>query len=305
MTSITRREWHKQTAGGLAAALAAPWVDLASAGQGKVNSRVQGVQIGVQSYSFRDRPLDKAIEGMVAAGIGSCELWQDHIERDATPGLKERSPEQREALRKWRLTVPLDHFGGVRQKFDKAGITLTAYNLSFRDDFTDEEIARGFEMAKALGVSVITASSNVSTAKRVDPAAQKAGIVVGFHNHSDIKPNEFATPDDFATAMKGASKYIALNLDIGHFTAANFDAVSYLEQHHQHVVSLHIKDRKRDQGPNLPFGTGRYADRARPEAGARPQVGHSREHRVRIQGQRYGRRSAALLRVRKKALEAK
>ena len=228
MTSITRREWHKQTAGGLAAALAAPWVDLASAGQGKVNSRVQGVQIGVQSYSFRDRPLDKAIEGMVAAGIGSCELWQDHIERDATPGLKERSPEQREALRKWRLTVPLDHFSGVRQKFDKAGITLTAYNLSFRDDFTDEEIARGFEMAKAL---------------RVDPAAQKAGIVVVFHNHSDIKPNEFATPDDFATAMKGASKYIALNLDIGHFTAANFDAVSYLEQHHQHVVARDVDQR--------------------------------------------------------------
>jgi sugar phosphate isomerase/epimerase len=261
MTSITRREWHKVMAGGLAGALVRPWTAegawrSGTGGSGLIDSTIQGVQIGVQSYSFRDRPLDKAIEGMVTAGIGSCELWQDHIERDAAPGLKPDSPEQREALRKWRLTVPLDHFRGVREKFDKAGVTLTAYNLSFRDDYTDEEIARGFEMAKALGVKVITASSNVSTAKRVDPAAQKAGITVGFHNHSNIKPNEFATPDDFASAMKGASPRIAMNLDIGHFTAANFDAVSFLEQHHDHIVSLHIKDRKRNQGPNVVFGEG-------------------------------------------------
>jgi hypothetical protein len=32
-----------------------------------------------------------------------------------------------------------------------------AYNLSFDDTFTDEEIDRGFEMAKALGADFITA----------------------------------------------------------------------------------------------------------------------------------------------------
>jgi sugar phosphate isomerase/epimerase len=79
---------------------------------------------------------------------------------------------------------------------------------------------------------------------------------VGFHNHSDIKPNEFATPDDFAAAMKGASERIAINLDIGHFTAANFDAVAYLKEHHARITNLHLKDRKRDQGPNVPWGEG-------------------------------------------------
>ena len=43
------------------------------------------------------------------------------------------------------------------------------------------------------------------------------------HGHSNISdPNEFATPDSFAAAMK-MSKYFKVNLDIGHFTAANFD----------------------------------------------------------------------------------
>ena len=43
---------------------------------------------------------------------------------------------------------------------------------------------------------------------------------------------------------------------IGHFTAANFDAVDYLKKHHADVVTLHVKDRKKDQGANVPFGQG-------------------------------------------------
>jgi sugar phosphate isomerase/epimerase len=259
MEPMTRREWHRVTVGSLLATAAWPARARAArqralGAQKKIDSRVAGVQIGAQSYSFRDGPLDGVITGLAAAGLGSCELWQDHVERDATPGVS--GDARREALRKWRLTVPLETFKEVRRKFDAAGITLTAYNLSFRDDYTDEEIVRGFEMARAMGVPVITASSTVSVARRLDPVAQKFKIRVGFHNHSDIKPNEFATPDDFATALKGASEYLAINLDIGHFTAANFDAVDYLDKHHDRIVSLHIKDRKRNQGPNVPFGTG-------------------------------------------------
>jgi sugar phosphate isomerase/epimerase len=52
------------------------------------------------------------------------------------------------------------------------------------------------------------------------------------------------------------SPIMGATLDIGHFTAANFDAVAYLEQHHERVNALHIKDRKKDKGANMPFGVG-------------------------------------------------
>jgi sugar phosphate isomerase/epimerase len=252
MSELTRRDWNKLMLSGLAAAsLPAGWL-----GADKPNSKIKGVQIGAQSYSFRDRSLDDAIKGMVEVGLSECELWQGHIEPQEL-----RGQGKREDLRQWRLTVSLDEFKAVRAKFDRAGIELYAYNLSFRDDFTDAEIERGFEMARALGARVLTASSNVSTSKRIDPFARKYKMRVGMHNHDNVEnPNEFATPESFARAMEGASEYIAINLDIGHFTAANYDAVEFLRQHHRKIVTLHIKDRKRNQpgkrGENVPFGEG-------------------------------------------------
>jgi sugar phosphate isomerase/epimerase len=242
MSDLTRREWNRLALGAVAAS-AWPFEIFA----GRPNSKIKGVQIGVQSYSFRDRPLDDAIKAMVEIGLSSCELYAGHLE---PRGMK------REELRNWRLTTPLNFFTLAGEKFKRAGVELYAFNYSFREDFTDEEIARGFEMAKALGAKVITASSNVSTAKRIDPFARKHKMRVGMHNHSRIAPNEFATPEDFAKAMEGVSGYICVNLDIGHFTAANFDAVDYLAKHHDRIVTLHIKDRKRDQGANVEFGQG-------------------------------------------------
>ncbi|HEX6215412.1 MAG TPA: TIM barrel protein [Vicinamibacterales bacterium] len=208
--------------------------------------RRYAVTLGVQSYSFRDRSLDDAIGAMQLLGLRSCELWQDHVEPKGI---------SREEKRKWRETVALDHFHRVREKFSRATIGLSAYNISFRDDFSDAEIERGFEMAAALGAPLITSSSNVRTTARVASIAERRKMLVGMHNHSRIDPNEFATAQSLVDALK-AGPYIAVNLDIGHFTAANQDAVAFLQEHHDRIVTLHLKDRKRDQGETVPFGRG-------------------------------------------------
>jgi sugar phosphate isomerase/epimerase len=210
-----------------------------------IDSKFNGVMVGAQSYSFRDRSLDVAIAAMKDIGIGYVELWQGHVE-----------PKDRSEIKKWRTDPPLDQLAAIRKQLDDAGIDLYAFNYSFRDDFTDAEIESGFKMAKAMSVNKITASSNVSTSPRIDPYAQKYKIYVGMHNHDSMKPNEFSTPDDFAKAMAGRSQYIKINLDIGHFTAANFDPVAFLEEHHKDILTLHIKDRKKNHGDNMPFGQG-------------------------------------------------
>jgi sugar phosphate isomerase/epimerase len=212
----------------------------------KPNSVVRGVILGAQSYSFRDRPLDEAIKGMAEAGLSYCELWQGHIE-----------PQQatRKGLREWRENIAIEQFEFIREQFDKAGVKLYAYSYNFQNDFSDREIERGFEMAKALGVKYITASANVDVAKRVNAYAVKNDIIVGMHNHDSMKPNEFSTPDDFARAMYD-NPNIRVNLDIGHFTAANFNALDYVQKYAEYIVTLHIKDRKKNHGPDVPFGQG-------------------------------------------------
>jgi sugar phosphate isomerase/epimerase len=254
---LSRRDFTKLTAAGL---------PLAATAWAAINSKIHGVRIGVQSYSFRMMPLDDAIKAMAEIGIGECEVFSGHVEprrqggRPPGPGQPPPDPAARKAAREearqWRLTVSLDHFRDIRKKFDAAGITLQAYNYSFNDSFSDEEIDRGFEMAKALGVKLITASSTLRSAKRVAPFADKHKITVAMHGHSNVKdPNEFATPDSFAQAL-AMSKHFAVNLDIGHFFAAGFDPVDYLRKNHARVTNLHLKDRKKDQGPNTPWGEG-------------------------------------------------
>ena len=135
-------------------------------------------------------------------------------------------------------------------------MSIYAYNYSPNASFTDGEIDRGFEMAKALGAEIITSSTTIDVARRIVPFAERHKMVVAMHGHSDTsKPGEFASPESFAEAMR-MSRYFKVNLDIGHFTAANFDAMQYLREHHDAITNLHLKDRKSHQGDNVPWGTG-------------------------------------------------
>ena len=238
-----------------------------------IDSKIDGVQLGVQSYSFRDLSFNDALKAMVTDGLGLCELFAPHIEggdldkapiparapgagpMDRTKMRAEREA-HRDEMRKWRLSVPMSYFEGIKKRFDEAGIILEAYNYSFAADYTDEEIDKGFDFAKALGVKFITASTTIPVAQRVVPFAAKHQMIVAMHGHSDLKdPNQFATPESFAKA-KAMSPYFKTNLDIGHFTAANFDAVDYITKNHEDILLIHLKDRKKNEGPNEPWGEG-------------------------------------------------
>jgi|SoiMetStandDraft_5_1073268.scaffolds.fasta_scaffold03609_2 sugar phosphate isomerase/epimerase len=228
---------------------------------------VSGVRLGVQTYSFREliRPaggdlVDPVIAAMKECGLTECELWAPQIEPASTGGGGRPTPEEaqrsREGLRKWRLETPLDHFRSIGKRFNTAGITIYAFNYSPNGSFSDEEIDRGFEMAKALGAEIITASATLEAARRMVPFAAKHRMPVAMHNHSNVSdPNEFATLESLATALK-LSPQFRINLDIGHFTAANNDAVAYIREHHHQITNLHLKDRKKNQGDNVAWGTG-------------------------------------------------
>jgi len=125
------------------------------------------------------------------------------------------------------------------------------------DTTSDHDMELEFKIAKALETDTLTTSATITSMKRIDAFAQKYKTKVGMHNHSNVdRPNDFSTPDSLYHAMEGCSSYTRFNLDIGHFVAANFDPVDFIKKHHDKIVCIHVKDRKKNQGVNVPFGEG-------------------------------------------------
>lgn len=274
----TRRNFGKTLLAGIPAA---------ASFAAQINYKYDGVMLGSSTYSFRMLPrtpdgdaVGPVIQALTDCNIGVIELFSPHIEpafaafRAPQGNGSERPTRQevaaayrawangpeakkaREDLRQWRLGTPLDHFEGIKKRFNDAGITIYVYGLNYRQDFTDDELEKTFEQAKGLGTKIIATSTQQSMMKRLLPLAEKHKIYIAFHGHDQTSnPEEFSSPETFQKAID-MSKWSRVNLDIGHFSAAGFDPVSYIEQHHDRITHLHIKDRKKDHGPNVPFGEG-------------------------------------------------
>lgn len=196
-------------------------------------SVVGGLEIGVQSYTFRAFTLDRMIEAMREVGLSSLELWTGHLD-----------PEKHGE----------DAFRAVRDKLDAAGIRVNAYCVNFRPDASDELLDKAFRGAGLLGTSQMTTSTEKSIVPKLDQWCQKYGVTIGLHNHylgdawfKGDKAQNFEGPDDFAEALEGRSDHIAVNLDIGHFSAAGHDPVAYFREHHERINAVHVKDRDDDE----------------------------------------------------------
>ena len=212
-----------------------------------------GLELGIQSFSFKGLPFDAMLDACEQAGSRSIELWSGHIE-SAWNGRSK--PGGRERLRQWRIQEGADYCRDIRAALDRRGMKLNSFNLTIRNEHTEDEIDAVFGMTQALGTGLLTTSSNVSTAPRIAPFARDRRVRVAFHNHASIKPDEFATPEDFERAMEAEKEWFGVNLDTGHFHAAGFDCLAFLQKHAERVFVLHMKDRKSNGGDKLPFGMG-------------------------------------------------
>src|SRR5207253_2436451 len=77
------------------------------------------------------------------------------------------------------------------------------------------------------------------------PFAEKYGMTVALHNSGKVDPKDLAI-----------SKNFRLNLDIGNLTAANQEAVAFIQENHASISHIQIKDRTRNGGGNERFGEG-------------------------------------------------
>lgn len=220
-----------------------------AAAAARPNSNFNGVQIGVITYSYRSLPgtAEDILKYVTQSGISSIELMGEPAEQYAG------APRDRKALLDWRLSAPMDRYEALRKMFSDAGVGI--HIVKFGDignpGMPDAQIEYYFQVAKALGAKGITREISEEAAERLGPMADKHEIMIGFHNHTQM------TPTTYDGEILSHGKYLGINFDIGHYVAGtNHSPIPIIEKFQDRILSLHLKDRKVNNGANLPFGQG-------------------------------------------------
>ena len=155
----------------------------------------------------------------------------------------------------WREHASMDKFVQLRKLFNSAGVSIYGFKPSvFEVGSTDGEVDYGLRAGRALGASHVTVElpAELAQAKRLGDAAAKHGMKMAYHAHTQATPTAW----DAALAVSAGN---AINLDLGHFTAAgDFDGIAFIQKHHQRIASMHLKDRKNkaNGGANMVWGEG-------------------------------------------------
>ena len=81
-------------------------------------------------------------------------------------------------------------------------------------------------------------------------------MALGWHNHANVADSTEVGSVESYERLFAMSRMFKANLDIGHFVAGNNDPVAFIRRHHDRISHLHLKDRRRNNGPNQPWGQG-------------------------------------------------
>jgi sugar phosphate isomerase/epimerase len=252
----TRREFVKSSLAGLAGAGLLPLANrLEAAGtparpSGKPNSKVAGVQLGLNvPYSFSSPRMsgDDILKNCVQLGLSAVELRTQPVE--AFLGLPAGGAAQRA---QWRQSASMDRVAEFRKKYETAGVLIEIVKVDGIFKMTDGELDYVFTLAKTLGGRAISTeiSHKEEDLKRLGQFADKHQLMMGYHGHAGTKP------EDWEKAFSLA-KHNGANVDLGHFVAGNnVSPLPFIKEHHERITHVHLKDRKKNNGPNMPFGEG-------------------------------------------------
>ena len=258
MSSCTRREFTRLAISILPAAILPAAILPAAArsllAASKPDSKFAGVQIGINvPYSFGGKAMngDEVLKNCVDLGLSAVELRTQPVEAFLGVPMKDGKPDGAQ-IRQWRESAPMDKARDFRKTWEDAGVLIEIMKVDGLFKMSDGELDYAFTLAKTLGARAISTeiSHSDDELKRAGKFADKHTLLVGYHGHATTGPEHWEKAFSFA-------EHNGANVDIGHFVAGDFGSpVPFITKHHARVTHVHIKDRKKGNGPNTPFGEG-------------------------------------------------
>lgn len=177
----------------------------------------ESFRVGMAGYTFVKFDIDKTLETMQRADVHYLCIKDFHLPMNSTD----------------------EQIAEFHSKLKEKGVTGYAVGPIYMK--TEEDIDRGFEYAKRVGVKLIVGVPNYELLPYVDKKVKEYGFNYAIHLHGpDIKI--YPDAQDVWDHVKDLDPRIGMCLDVGHDTRNGKDPVADLKAYHTRVFDVHIKD---------------------------------------------------------------
>lgn len=176
-----------------------------------------GFNLGLQSYTLRDFPVDQALQEINKLGLHGVELFQSHFSSQS-------SDSDIEAMKSKTLAL---------------GIKILGHGVN---PFTKDHEAnrRWFEFAKKAGIRNLSADPTEDSFDSLDKLCEEYQIRIAIHNHGPGA--RYDKVADVLNAIKGHSPLIGACADLGHYIRSAEDPVRAIHLLEGRLFGIHLKD---------------------------------------------------------------
>jgi inosose dehydratase len=212
------------------------------AAEDKKDDPFGGFTLGVQTYTFRNFNVEKALERTKKLGLHHVEFYPGQMGQ-----LKlDSKPEQIKAMLK------------LCKDYDITPVTWGVQGFT-KDDKANEKI---FEFGAALGLKVFSANPEPDAFDSLDKMCEKYKIAVGIHPHGPVgkdKLDRWYSAEVILKAVKDHHPLIGACLDTGHLIRCaqlgkNLDPAKEVLVMGARNFGMHLKDHDNKKGRDVPYG---------------------------------------------------
>ncbi len=174
-------------------------------------------ELGMASYTFRQFPLEQALEMTRRLGLKRVAFKDMHLGLDSTP----------------------EQTSAVLAKVKAAGLDLYGGGVIYMRN--EAEVNRAFEYAKTAGMRVIIGVPNHDLLELANRKVQEYDITLAIHNHG---PGDkvYPTPQSAYEKIAKLDRRMGLCIDVGHTQRSGIDPSEPAAKFADRLFDVHIKD---------------------------------------------------------------
>ncbi|HTM52851.1 MAG TPA: sugar phosphate isomerase/epimerase family protein [Pirellulales bacterium] len=176
-----------------------------------------GFNVGMQSYTLRQFPVDRALDEIHKLGLKTVEFFDAHFKSKSSDAEIDQMKARTSAL----------------------GIKILAHGVN---PFTKDHEAnrRWFEFARKAGIRNLSADPTEDSFDSLDKLCEEYQIRIAIHNHGPGARYDKIT--DVLTAIKGRHPLIGACADLGHYIRSAEDPVRAINLFEARLFGIHLKD---------------------------------------------------------------